>query len=418
MVHSGLDPAIVGGAGPRRLLARAGTNAVRALQETAGNRAVVRLVAASQHGRKLARETWWRGAGEGVAPSSPGGAVHDFGDGLYLTNEEAVARRYAALRAGEKTTPQLFKIDLERGALGRVLDLTKDARWTEFMRRPAFPGGPTQRSLIEMANENYWSFFRAFLAENKLTLADFDAVIGPEFVRGATQICIRNPELQAQFRANMVPVPLAGEATAAPARPAVVEPVVAPAEPAVAEPASAKPTSGVGNAIVANGASLALTGILLYMGHLLAKQERENIRRGWKLEVVPHVLRTMQFLEHRWRFKPETRPSRQTYLVVIYSISFEKESGSEWVPGGPVYLYQGMSFLGCYVDTKRTDGRLVPPPDPLERIMEKDVPRRQVFATSIPVAPQRPIRAGGDGHGTPIRAGGDTRRTPIRSGGS
>jgi hypothetical protein len=38
--------------------------------------------------------------------------VHDFGDGLYLTSDEAVGRRYAELRAGEHATPQLFGLEL------------------------------------------------------------------------------------------------------------------------------------------------------------------------------------------------------------------------------------------------------------------------------------------------------------------
>jgi hypothetical protein len=196
-------------------LSEAGAGVVLSLQRTVGNCAVGRLIEASQPRAALARETWWRGAGQGVAPASPGGVVHDFGDGLYLTTEETVARQYATLRAGEKGTPQLFKIDLERAGLGRVLDLTKDARWAQFMSKPAFPGGPTHQSLIEMANENYSRFFRAFVSENKINLGEVDAVIGPEYVRGGTQVCIRNPGIQAQVRTNMALVPLTGEAGAA-----------------------------------------------------------------------------------------------------------------------------------------------------------------------------------------------------------
>jgi hypothetical protein len=93
--------------------------------------------------------------------------------------DEAVARRYAALRAGATAKPQLFKISLEPGELGRVLDLTKDTRWLELMRRPAVAGGPTYQALIEMANENYGRVFRVFLAQHNLNIAEFDAVIGP-----------------------------------------------------------------------------------------------------------------------------------------------------------------------------------------------------------------------------------------------
>lgn len=55
-------------------------------------------------GLLIAREKWWRGAGAGVAPSTPGGALHDLGDGVYLSNDRAVAETYARTRAGPTGT--------------------------------------------------------------------------------------------------------------------------------------------------------------------------------------------------------------------------------------------------------------------------------------------------------------------------
>ena len=41
----------------------------------------------------------FRGEAIGVGPSKPGGAIHDFGDGTYFTDTEAVANTYATIRA-------------------------------------------------------------------------------------------------------------------------------------------------------------------------------------------------------------------------------------------------------------------------------------------------------------------------------
>src|SRR5262249_53451020 len=50
----------------------------------------------------------------------------------------------------------------------------------------------TPRRLIELANENYNRFFEAFLEQHQIRIAEYDAVIGPEFVRGGRQLCIRH----------------------------------------------------------------------------------------------------------------------------------------------------------------------------------------------------------------------------------
>ena len=123
---------------------------------------------------------------------------------------------------------------------------------------------------------------------------------------------------------------------------------------------------------------------------------------------------TIDFLHRRWRYKPDTRPTEQTYVVAVYAIAFEEQWGSRFLPGGPVHLYREMTSLGCYVDTRPVNKRLVP-----SAATPGVFPARQVFATSIPVGPERPIRTGGSGERTPIASGGDVRtRRPIRSGGS
>ena len=139
-------------------------------------------------------EVWFRGQSSTVAPSSPGTDLHDFGDGVYFTDSLDVARRYAALRVSEGGgTPQVFSVSVERSQLGSVLDLTKDQRWSTFMARRASPSSPTFEQIIRtVGNENYGRFFDAFVSENRIQLRDFDAVIGPEMVRGGTQMCLLN----------------------------------------------------------------------------------------------------------------------------------------------------------------------------------------------------------------------------------
>jgi Domain of unknown function (DUF4157) len=156
-------------------------------------------------------DTWYRGQAPGVGPAVPEGFVHDFGDGLYLTNDPAVAAQYAATRGAETGatgTGEVLSATFERAMLGRVLDLTQDARWAALMRTPA-PGVGNYEGLIRLANENYWRFFEQFLRANGLSLESFDTIIGPEYVRGGNQACIRNPALQNQIRGLLRPGPAA-----------------------------------------------------------------------------------------------------------------------------------------------------------------------------------------------------------------
>jgi hypothetical protein len=154
-------------------------------------------------------ETWYRGEAEGVAPARPGSVIHDFGDGLYLTDDPAMAAEYANLRAGENPAAgRVVAATFERTLLGRVLNLSTDPRWAAYMRETT-PSGITYEQLIRMANENYWKFFQEFLRRHGLALENFDTIIGPEYVRSGTQICIRNPDIAAKVR-GMLGIPKTG----------------------------------------------------------------------------------------------------------------------------------------------------------------------------------------------------------------
>ncbi len=159
-------------------------------------------------------ETWYRGQSTTVEPSSPGGSIHDFGDGVYLTNSKAVAELYAQTRVAHGGgQPEVLTITLGRNELGRVLDLNVDPRWQQFLRTPQIPNKPdtAPENLIRMANENYGRFFEQFTRQNNIRLQNYEAVIGPEFVRGGTQLCILNRNGQVsplglQIRARLQPV--------------------------------------------------------------------------------------------------------------------------------------------------------------------------------------------------------------------
>jgi hypothetical protein len=171
----------------------------------------------SRHPRKPAvgmAEIWYRGQSSTVAPSKPGGSIHDFGDGMYLTDSREVAEQYARTRvAYGGGQPEVFTINIERGELGNVLDLNSDPRWQQFLRNPQVPGRPelTPENLIKMANENYGRFFEHFVRENKIRIKEYDAVIGPEFVRGGSQLAIlhkdgRPSPLAIKIRGRLRPV--------------------------------------------------------------------------------------------------------------------------------------------------------------------------------------------------------------------
>jgi hypothetical protein len=136
-------------------------------------------------------ETWYRGEADGVAPSRAGGDLHDLGDGLYLTSQLDVAQLYAKTRAqGNLQLTRVYEVDIDHAQLGRVLNLTTDRRWTEYMKQQVIPGGPSNEQLIRQANENYGRFFQSFLQQERIDINHYDSVIGPEFVRGGKQICI------------------------------------------------------------------------------------------------------------------------------------------------------------------------------------------------------------------------------------
>ena len=118
--------------------------------------------------------------------------IHDFGDGVYFTSDFDVAKQYAELRQkGPDSKAMIFEVKIDLGR-ANVWDLRKDPRWQEFLRDG--PGSMSHEQIIRLANENYGRMFENFVKTNKLEarLLAADVVIGPEYVRGGVQLCIRH----------------------------------------------------------------------------------------------------------------------------------------------------------------------------------------------------------------------------------
>jgi hypothetical protein len=155
----------------------------------------------------MGSEIWYRGEAEGVTPSRPGGgSIHDLGEGVYFTSDREVAKTYADTRAKDhRAASRAYAATIDLGKM-RVLDLTKDARWNAYLKSQPVPP-LTVEQLIRQANENYGRFFEAFRNQHKINLNQYDAVIGPEFVRGGKQLCIllkngKTTPLHAEIRAG------------------------------------------------------------------------------------------------------------------------------------------------------------------------------------------------------------------------
>lgn len=127
-------------------------------------------------------ETWYRGEGVGVKPTTPGSTSdHDLADGMYLADTKDSATKYAQLRASDPKAQRVFSVVISRASL-RVLDLTTDPRWQKDLK--------IVEPYIRQANENYGRVFKDFVKHNKIDLNQFDAVVGVDYLRGGRQMVI------------------------------------------------------------------------------------------------------------------------------------------------------------------------------------------------------------------------------------
>jgi hypothetical protein len=211
-------------------------------------------------------ETWYRGEVAGAAPAKPGAWLHDIGEGMYLTDRRNVAEAYGPKRAVDPSTWRVYRAEIDLKGM-RVLDLRTDPRWKEstsikgvsFIERVVKSGG----------NEQYAKIFQNFLAQHKINLAQYDAVIGPEYVNGGNQICILNKGNQPSALAARIRATFRLDG------------------PRVAARSSAKVTLGeirfrgrFGQGLRVAGGSLALFGVGLLisiLGHLLLQKINRQI---------------------------------------------------------------------------------------------------------------------------------------------
>jgi hypothetical protein len=237
---------------------------------------------------------WYRGIAKDVPLANPGEWTHDFGEGLYLTNTEEVAWEYADVRsAGDISKQRVLTANIDRSTLGRVLDLTKDPRWTKYMNEPVVPElpGRTPSSILgfnetkvnRALNEQYDHFFKHFLEKHTVDMNDFDSVIGPELVRGGKQLCILDTHgesvaLQSSVRSLLRPVPSS-------------------ADTMTIEVTSLRfpPVSRVAPVLKTLGASVGMMGFGLLVTYLRAKQDDRTLQEGMK-KLEPEINRRLATL--------------------------------------------------------------------------------------------------------------------------
>jgi hypothetical protein len=155
---------------------------------------------------------WYRG----IAPGGPGPVasdVHDLGPGAYFTDDLAVAKGYAKFRADDSNRamtqrtvyPAVLYGNFSEPSLGPVLDLTSGAdgeAWREFEETSYI--GVTNRAIMKSNPERYGPMFKEWATKRGLNLNQYAAIIGPEYLRGGRQLCIRNPSVADRVMSSMV----------------------------------------------------------------------------------------------------------------------------------------------------------------------------------------------------------------------
>jgi hypothetical protein len=157
-------------------------------------------------------DVWYRGENAQLAPSKPGGAVMNLGDGLYLTDSEQVAWKYVKVRVRPDAADyRVFQVDLDRSTLGNVLDLTASAGWEQFLgANDPMMVGKSRKFYLNLQPSLYNQFFQEYLAKNNIDITNYDVVIAPEYVYGGKQMCVlskqgKSTQMQDRVRALMRP---------------------------------------------------------------------------------------------------------------------------------------------------------------------------------------------------------------------
>jgi hypothetical protein len=164
---------------------------------------------------------WYRGEGVGVNQAMPGEtAPNDILDGMYFTDQEAVAGTYAAKRASEIKLRRVYELKLDTSKL-RILDLTNDPRWKQFISTPLGKGRGTLEDLMKLqtggSTRIYAQTTKNFIEHYRINVSEFDGIIGHEYLNGGRQLCILykkggptplHTELRKQFVAVGLKIPV------------------------------------------------------------------------------------------------------------------------------------------------------------------------------------------------------------------
>lgn len=195
---------------------------LRFLQRTAGNLAVSRLLAPVVQRDPVRAPassadpvvTLYRGTTH-VWINGVSRTDHDLGDGWYLTRDGALALRYAAERREQAQQQHpgavgvVLRVEATTSELGLLLDFHGDpalrTEWETFARTRGgaagewvLRGGPAQL---------YNGLFSIWVNERfGRPPQGFDTIIGPEYIRGGSQVCIHNSALRERLRARLTEV--------------------------------------------------------------------------------------------------------------------------------------------------------------------------------------------------------------------
>ncbi len=284
-------------------------------------------------------ETWFRGEAAGGPVSSPGGSIHDFGDGMYLTDTFSVARTYAQTRTADPNKQLVLAAELDPGSMGRVLDLRTDPRWAQHFEGP---GGARLLELIKTGrlNEIYGKTFNSFLEANKIDRNQYDVIIGPEYVREGMQMCITHK--------NGQPSALAGQVRAS-FKVVTIAPPGAPKKPIVSDrttPTPSKPDlsgqpKGVGGRIMRNQNVAAFIGTAI--GGLAQWLGDKGIQMRIQEDLETKYSRTLEMMRSRgdgvlliihmqeWETPDFNGMRARTYMgLSLQSGQTELEAKSRW----------------------------------------------------------------------------------------
>ncbi len=134
--------------------------------------------------------------------------IHDLGPGTYWSYEREQGVRFAQMRSSEAqrdepgTVGLLLQSEVAPSDLGRVFDFynnpTLRREWEAFVSRQ--PGGDFV--LRGGSAQMYNAHFENWLSTRGMQLQNFDVIVGPDYIHGGSQVCIRDQSIAARVLAQ------------------------------------------------------------------------------------------------------------------------------------------------------------------------------------------------------------------------